>query len=87
MRAPEFWWQGPSGRKMLTWNGWPYDHGWRFGIGRDAADFEDTWWPRIEERLAKIGYALPILMIQSYHPFGDNGSAFEGFVQFIDSGF
>jgi hypothetical protein len=83
-RPNAFWWQGPSGRKLLTWNGWPYDHGWRFGIGRDAVDFEGTWWPRIAERLAKIGYDLPILMIQSYHPFGDNGSAYEGFVQFID---
>ncbi len=83
-RPNAFWWQGPSGRKLLTWNGWPYDHGWRFGIGRDEAEFEKTWWPRIEERLAKIGYSLPILMIQSYHPFGDNGTAFEGFVEFID---
>ncbi|HXV43431.1 MAG TPA: hypothetical protein VEC96_10230, partial [Anaerolineae bacterium] len=84
-RPNAFWWEGPSGRKILAWNGWPYDQGWRFGIGRDAADFEQVWWPRIERRLAEIDYPLPVLMIQSYHPFGDNGSAFESFVQFIDA--
>ena len=84
-RPNAFWWQGPSGRKILAWNGWPYDQGWRFGIGRDAVDFEQVWWPRVERRLTEIDYSLPILMIQSFHPFGDNGSAFEGFVQFIDA--
>lgn len=84
-RPNAFWWQGPSGRKLLTWNGWPYDHGWRFGIGRDQDEFAETWWPRIQTRLDEIGYDLPILMIQSYHPFGDNGTAFEGFVEYIDA--
>jgi hypothetical protein len=84
-RPNAFWWQGPSGREILAWNGWPYDQGWRLGLGRDAADFEQTWWPRVERRLAEIDYPLPVLMVQSYHPFGDNGSAFEGFVQFIDT--
>ncbi|MCB0073731.1 MAG: hypothetical protein KDE20_19820, partial [Caldilineaceae bacterium] len=84
-RPNAFWWQGPSGRKLLTWNGWPYDHGWRFGIGRDQDEFGDTWWPRIQAHLDALGYTLPILMIQSYHPFGDNGTAFEGFVEYIDT--
>ncbi|MEZ4717870.1 MAG: hypothetical protein R2851_17545 [Caldilineaceae bacterium] len=84
-RPNAFWWQGPSGRTLLTWNGWPYDHGWRFGIGRDQDEFGDTWWPRIQAHLDALGYALPILMIQSYHPFGDNGTAFEGFVEYIDT--
>ena len=83
-RPNAFKWEGPSGRTILTWNGWPYDHGWRFGIGRDEKEFATTWWPRIQARLDETGYDLPILMIQSYHPFGDNGSAFEGFVAFID---
>jgi hypothetical protein len=84
-RPNAFWWQGPSGRKLMAWNGWPYDQGWRFGLGRDAADFEQVWWPRVERRLAEIDYPLPILMVQSFHPFGDNGSAFEEFVQFINA--
>ncbi len=86
MQRPNvFWWQGPSGRKILAYNGWPYDTGWRFGIGHDAATFEETWWPRVERRLAEIDYPLPVLMVQSYHPFGDNGSAYEPFSRFIDT--
>ena len=86
MQRPNvFWWEGPSGRKILTYNGWPYDTGWRFGIGRDAAMFEETWWPRVERRLAEIEYPLPVLMVQSYHPFGDNGSAYGEFSRFIDT--
>ena len=85
MQRPNvFWWEGPSDRKILAYNGWPYDTGWRFGIGRDAAQFEETWWPRVERRLAEIDYPLPVLMVQSYHPFGDNGSAYEPFSRFID---
>ncbi len=86
MQRPNvFWWEGPSGRKILAYNGWPYDTGWRFGIGRDAATFEETWWPRVERRLAEIDYPLPVLMVQSFHPFGDNGSAYEPFSRFIDT--
>jgi alpha-mannosidase len=86
MQRPNvFWWEGPSGRKILAYNGWPYDTGWRFGIGHDAAAFEETWWPRVERRLAEIDYPLPILMVQSFHPFGDNGSAYGGFSRFIDA--
>ena len=85
MQRPNvFWWEGPSGRKILAYNGWPYDTGWRFGIGRDAAMFEEAWWPRVERRLAEIEYPLPVLMVQSFHPFGDNGSAYEPFSRFID---
>jgi alpha-mannosidase len=84
-RPNAFWWEGPSGRKILAYNGWPYDTGWRFRIGRDAVTFEETWWPRVERRLAEIDYPLPVLMVQSFHPFGDNGSAYEPFSRFIDA--
>ena len=82
-RPNVFWWQGPSGRKILAYNGWPYDTGWRFGIGRDEKTLED-WWPKIQQRMDDINYPLPVLMMQSFHPFGDNGPAFEGFTRFID---
>ena len=86
MQRPNvFWWEGPSGRKILAYNGWPYDTGWRFGIGHDAAQFEQIWWPRVERRLTEIDYPLPVLMVQSFHPFGDNGSAYEPFSRFIDT--
>lgn len=83
-RPNAFWWAGPSGRRILAWNGWTYSAGWHFGIGRDAADFETVWWPRIERHLAEIEYPLSSLMVQSFHPFGDNGSAYAEFSSFID---
>lgn len=83
-RPDAFRWQGPRGRSILAYNGWPYDQGWRYGIGRSFDEFEQTWWPRVAQRLDEIDYPLPVVMVQSYHPFGDNGSAFEGFVAWID---
>jgi alpha-mannosidase len=83
-RPDVFAWEGPSGRSLLAYNGWPYDTGLRFGIGRSAEALEQTWWPRIEARLAQIAYPLPVLMAQSYHPFGDNGPAYGEFCDFID---
>ncbi len=79
-----FRWQGPSGRTISVNNGWPYDKGWREGIGRDAEDFANVRWPRIQKYLDEIGYPLPIVLLQSYHPYGDNGSAFN-FTPFIDA--
>jgi hypothetical protein len=58
--------------------------GWIYGIGRSATDLEETWWPRIEQHLKDTSYPLPVLMIQSFHPFGDNGSALAAFTPFID---
>lgn len=83
-RPNVFWWQGPSGRKILAYNGWPYDTGWRFGIGRSEEAFR-VWLPLIEQRLEQIDYPIPSLMVQSFHPFGDNGPAFEEFSTFIDA--
>lgn len=76
-RPHVFRWQAPSRRTLPTLNGWPYNEGWALGIGRDAAEFEGTWWPRAKAYLDGIGYPLPILMIQTFHPFGDNATAFD----------
>lgn len=76
-RPHVFHWQAPSGRTLPTLNGWPYNEGWALGIGRDANEFEQTWWPRAQTYLNEIGYPLPILMIQTFHPFGDNATAFD----------
>lgn len=83
-RPMPFWWQGPSGRKILAYPGWAYDIGWRFGIGRDEKLLEE-WWPRVQKRLDEIDYPIPALMLQSFHPFGDNGPAFEDFTKFIEA--
>jgi alpha-mannosidase len=79
-----FNWQAPSGRTLPTFNGWTYDKGWREGIGRDAEDLANVRFPRLQKYLDEIGYPLPIIMLQSYHPYGDNGSAFD-FTPFIDA--
>ncbi|MCS7220843.1 MAG: hypothetical protein RML36_13910 [Anaerolineae bacterium] len=83
-RPNVFRWQGPSGRSILAYNGWPYDQGWRFGIGRSFEEFEQIWWPRVLRRMEEIGYPLPVVMVQSFHPFGDNGPAFAGFSEWIE---
>lgn len=83
-RPNVFRWQGPSGRSVLAYNGWTYDTGWRYGLGRSHEEFETFWWPAVMERLNAIDYPLPVVMAQSFHPFGDNGSAFAGFAEWID---
>jgi alpha-mannosidase len=83
-RPLPFLWQGPSGRNIPTLNGWTYDKGWREGIGHDADMLEKETWPRLQKYLDEIDYPLPILMLQSYHPYGDVGTAFD-FTGFIDT--
>lgn len=83
-RPLPFLWEGPSGRKIFTNNGWTYDKGWREGIGRSAEDLEHVRFPRLQQYLNEINYPIPILLLQSYHPYGDNGTAFD-FTPFIDA--
>jgi hypothetical protein len=79
-----FLWESPSGRTLPANNGWRYDRGWYEGIGRDAKEFEQVRFPRLQKYLDEIGYPVPILLLQSIHPYGDNGSAFS-FAPFIDA--
>jgi hypothetical protein len=84
-RPNVFWWE-----VRVVEKSWPITAGrmirvGALGSGHDAAMFEETWWPRVERRLDEIDYPLPVLMVQSYHPFGDNGSAYEPFSRFIDA--
>ncbi len=83
-RPYPFWWQGPSGNKILAHLGFPYDKGWIFGIGHDKEALANHWWPTLRDHLNAIDYPLSAVWVQSFHPFGDNGSAYEGFVKFID---
>ncbi|MCA9835884.1 MAG: hypothetical protein KC422_03180 [Trueperaceae bacterium] len=82
-RPSTFNWQAPSGRSLKVNNGWPYDKAWREGIGRDQDEFKLRW-QRLQSYLSEIDYPLPILLLQTYHPYGDNGSAFD-FTPFIDT--
>ncbi|MEM0962709.1 MAG: hypothetical protein AAGK21_09270 [Bacteroidota bacterium] len=73
-RPDLFWWEAPSGRRLLTLGGFHYMWGWRFGIGRSAESLRDEWWPRVDAHLDAIGYGLRSLLLQTTHPFGDNGT-------------
>ncbi|MEM1115234.1 MAG: hypothetical protein AAGJ11_01940 [Bacteroidota bacterium] len=83
-RPEAFWWEAPSGRRLLALNGFHYMWGWRFGIGRDADELRTTWWPRLEAHLGAIGYPLRSLLIQTTHPFGDNGTGDPDLSAFIE---
>ncbi len=68
-----FHWQGPSGRSILAWNGWDYAYAYEAGIDCNAAGFRDEGWPRIDSWLREREYPLPVLMMQLFDAFGDNG--------------
>jgi hypothetical protein len=82
-RPTAFEWEGPSGRTLPTLDGFHYSTGYLLGIGRDAESFATEEWPRLERRLERIGYPLPALLVQSFHPFGDNGPPFAPFSSFV----
>ena len=74
-RPNVFLWQAPSGRTLPTLNGWQYSKANDFGLGDESDERFTEWLPRIEVYLAEIGYPLPFLLLQGFHPFGDNGTA------------
>jgi len=81
-RPNAFWWEGPSGRRLLTWNGWHYMMGNQLRLGGSVAECAQHL-PEALGHLNDIGYPLPAVMIQTMHPFGDNGSAFPGLGAFV----
>lgn len=83
LRRPNaFWWEGPSGRRLLTWNGWHYMMGNQLGLGTSLERFQQRL-PEALAHLREIDHPLPALMVQTTHPFGDNGSAFPGLSAFV----
>lgn len=79
-----FHWEGPSGRSILAWNGWDYAFAREAGIGEQIETFRDDWWPRIDAWLSQREYALPVLMLQIYDAFGDNGPACTTLSAFVE---
>jgi hypothetical protein len=77
-----FLWEGPSGRSIPALNGYHYTVGRTVGIGRDAEEFRDVFWPLIDRRLEATDYPLSKLLMPCIHPYGDNGPPFEGFASF-----
>ena len=68
-----FQWEGPSGRRLPTLNGWHYQQGNFLYIPQDLERFR-TEWEETEKRLEAQGWPLPCVAVQMNHPFGDNGS-------------
>lgn len=81
-RPSLFQWEAPSGRKLPTLNGWQYSKANDFGLGDEAEEVFLEWLPKIEEYLTEVNFPLPYITLESYHPFGDNGTAYGAFAEF-----
>lgn len=82
-RPIAFRWEGPSGRTLPTYSGFQYGGGYNLGIGRDIDELRERWWPRVRDHLESIDYPLPILLIQTTHPFFDNNPPLERLPEFV----
>jgi hypothetical protein len=81
-RPSVFLWETPSGRSMPAHNGWQYSKANDFGICMDDDDMFVEWLPKIEAWLTEINYPLPFIVLEGFHPFGDNGTAWGAFAEF-----
>ncbi len=81
-RPNVFLWQAPSGRTLPAHNGWQYSKATDFGLGDDSDERFVEWLPQIEKYLAEIRYPLPFIILEGFHPFGDNGSAWNAYAEF-----
>ncbi len=83
-RPNVFLWQTPSGRVLPTNNGWQYSKLNDFGLGNETDEQFLEWLPKINAYLDSIGYPLTYLMLQGFHIYGDNGSAWGNFAEFAN---
>jgi alpha-mannosidase len=81
-RPNVFLWQAPSGRVLPSLNGWQYSKANDFGLANDSDEAFVEWLPKIDAYLTEIGYPLPFVVLEGYHPYGDNGSAWGAFAEF-----
>jgi len=81
-RPNVFLWQAPSGRTLPAHNGWQYSKANEFGLANDSDEVFLEWLPKIEAYLTEINYPLPFIILEGFHPYGDNGSAWGAFAEF-----
>ncbi len=81
-RPNVFLWQAPSGRTLPALNGWQYSKANEFGLAHETDEVFLEWLPKIEAYLAEINYPLPFIILEGFHPYGDNGSAWGAFAEF-----
>lgn len=83
-RPSIFLWQTPSGRTLPALNGWQYSKLNDFGLASESDDQFLEWLPKINAYLDSVGYPLTYIMLQGFHIYGDNGSAWGAFADFAD---
>ena len=81
-RPNVFLWKAPSGRLLPAHNGWQYSKANEFGLAYDSDEVLLDWLPKIEAYLAEIDYPLPFIILEGFHPYGDNGTAWGAFAEF-----
>jgi alpha-mannosidase len=81
-RPSVFLWETPSGRSLPAHNGWQYSKANDFGLCMDDDDMFVEWLPKIEAWLTEISYPLPFIVLEGFHPYGDNGTAWGAFAEF-----
>ena len=77
-----FLWQAPSGRTIPAHNGWQYSKANDFGLAHDSDEVFIEWLPKIETYLSEINYPLPFIVLEGFHPYGDNATAWGAFAEF-----
>jgi hypothetical protein len=81
-RPNVFLWKTPSGRVIPSHNGWQYSKANEFGLAGETDEIFLEWLPKIEAYLSENNYPLPFLILEGFHPYGDNGSAWGAFADF-----
>jgi alpha-mannosidase len=82
-RPSLFQWEAPSKRKLPTLNGWQYSKANDFGLSGETDEVFLEWLPKIEDYLTAVNFPVPYIVLEGYHPYGDNGSAWGGFAEFV----
>ncbi len=82
-RLTAFWWEGPGGRRLLTFNGPHYSHGlFMYGLG-NPVDTERLF-NVIKRQEQRQDYPYDFLYAQITHPaMVDNGPPFEAISDFV----
>ena len=81
-RPNVFLWQAPSGRVLPSHNGWQYSKANEFGLASDTYEIFLEWLPKMETYLTDNNFPLPFIILEGFHPYGDNGSAWGMFAEF-----
>ena len=80
-----FHWIAPSGRRLLTLNGWHYHMGNWSGVGASIQELRERHLPTLLRLLDETQWKLPFFLLQYTHAFGDNATAEHHLPAFVKS--